>query len=163
MKCQDMIICYCLLILASAASSQHIQHVNCPFQYLYHFGDGFTDVGKSIHVPSRTPNPAARLPYGRSSPGWPTGRWSDGLNDFDFAERATRMETAFLFLGDIEGNDIGYALTQGKSIEEVQTYVPLITRAQIRVARTILIEPALRTLGCTRSVNSTTSNLSASV
>ncbi|KAG8373124.1 hypothetical protein BUALT_Bualt12G0137900 [Buddleja alternifolia] len=85
MKGQDMIICFCLLILASAASSQHIQHVNCPFQYLYHFGDGFTDVGNSIHVPSRTPNPAARLPYGRSSPGWPTGRWSDGLNDFDFA------------------------------------------------------------------------------
>ncbi|KAG8362921.1 hypothetical protein BUALT_BualtUnG0023800 [Buddleja alternifolia] len=228
MKCQDMIICFCLLILASAASSQHIEHVNCPFQYLYHFGDGFTDVGNSIHVPSRTPNPAARLPYGRSSPGWPTGRWSDGLNDFDFAatdfglphlapylnmndsenydgvifsvarspvldinffksrgikippyaavplsaqlrwfknylnsnfpsakERATRMETSFLFLGDIEGNDIGYALTQGKSIEEVQTYVPLITRAQIRVARelirmgaTRLIIPGNAPLGC---------------
>ncbi|KAG8373113.1 hypothetical protein BUALT_Bualt12G0136800 [Buddleja alternifolia] len=187
MKGQDMIICFCLLILASAASSQHIQHVNCPFQYLYHFGDGFTDVGNSIHVPSRTPNPAARLPYGRSSPGWPTGRWSDGLNDFDFAatdfglphlapylnmnasenydgvifsvarspNEPQEWKTLFLFLGDIEANDIGYALTEGKSIEEVQTYVPLITRAQIRVARelirmgaTRLIIPGNAPLGC---------------
>ncbi|KAG8373114.1 hypothetical protein BUALT_Bualt12G0136900 [Buddleja alternifolia] len=72
-----------------------------------------------------------------------------------FMKRATRMENSFLFLGDIEANDIGYALTQGKSIEEVQTYVPLITRAQIRVARelirmgaTRLIIPGNAPLGC---------------
>ncbi|KAG8373090.1 hypothetical protein BUALT_Bualt12G0134500 [Buddleja alternifolia] len=222
------IICFCLLILASAVSSQHIQHVNCPFLYLYHFGDGFTDVGNSIYVPSRTPNPAARLPYGRSSPGWPTGRWSDGLNDFDFAatdfglphlapylnmnasenydgvifsvarspvldinffrsrgikipayaavplsaqirwfknylnsnfpsakELANRMANSFLFLGDIESNDIGYALAQGKSIEEVQAYAPIIIDAQIKIARelismgaTRLIIPGNAPLGC---------------
>ncbi|KAG8373123.1 hypothetical protein BUALT_Bualt12G0137800 [Buddleja alternifolia] len=72
-----------------------------------------------------------------------------------FKSRGIKDGKLFLFLGDIESNDIGYALTQGKTIEEVQTYVPLITRAQIRVARelirmgaTRLIIPGNAPLGC---------------
>ncbi|KAG8379608.1 hypothetical protein BUALT_Bualt07G0106500 [Buddleja alternifolia] len=204
MKGQN-IISFCLLILVGAASSQP-QHVNCPFLYLYHFGDGFTDVGNSIYVPSRTPNPAARLPYatdfglphlapylnmnasetydgvifsvarspvldisffqsrGIKIPPYAAVplsaqvRWFKNYLTSTFRtpkERANRMENSFLFLGDIEGNDIGYALAQGKSIEEVRTYAPLIIQAQIRIARelirmgaTRLIIPGNAPLGC---------------
>ncbi|KAG8369422.1 hypothetical protein BUALT_Bualt14G0010900 [Buddleja alternifolia] len=219
------IICFFLLVLARAVSSQNAR---CPFQYLYHFGDGFTDIGNSIHVrPSESSNPASRLPYGITTPGRPTGRWSDGLIDFDYASAdfglphitpylsmnvsvsydgvifsvarspvldrrffasrgvripsyaislsiqlnwfkkylnsicstqtdcAKRLENSLLLMGDIEGNDIGYPLAQGKSIDEVRNYVPYViraiingTRMLIRMGAKLIIIPGNAPLGC---------------
>ncbi|GFQ08480.1 acetylajmalan esterase, partial [Phtheirospermum japonicum] len=199
----------------------------CPFQYLYHFGDGVTDVGNSIKVLPWGPSlPAARLPYGRTFPGRPTGRWGDGLIDFDYAaadfgfptitpylssnssssngvifsvarspvldhmffksrgvkippyavplsvqlswfkthlksicstlkDCADRLGNSLVLMGDIEANDIGYALVQGKSIKEVQTYVPYVTQAQISATREVIkmgakqiIIPGNAPIGC---------------
>ncbi|KAL8480732.1 hypothetical protein ACS0TY_027320 [Phlomoides rotata] len=199
-----------VLILGVTASSQNT--TKCPFQYLYHFGDGVTDIGNSVKVLPVGPFlPAARSPYGITFPGTPTGRWSDGLIDFDFAARdfglpnivpylglrnssssndgvifsvarspvldrlfllsrgilvpsyaiplsrqiswfktylrsvssnptdgANRLANSAIFLGDVEANDIGYALTQGKSIQQVQTYVPSIIKSQINAARELI-------------------------
>ncbi|KAI3470327.1 hypothetical protein Pfo_026990 [Paulownia fortunei] len=200
------IICFYMLILVGTTSSQN---TSCPFEYLYHFGDGITDTGNSIYVLPKETIPAGRLPYGKTFPGYPTGRWSDGLVDFDYTAEdfglpnivpyltmnhtraagyhgvifsvarspvldrkffrnrniaipsyavplrrqmswfkkhlktvcSTRKEctnwigNSLVLMGDIEGNDIGYALTQGKSIEEAQTYVPYIIKAQIDATR----------------------------
>ncbi|CAA0833322.1 GDSL esterase/lipase [Striga hermonthica] len=195
------------MIFVYATSSQNTR---CPFQYLYHFGDGVTDVGNSIlDLPWGPSLPAARSPYGRTFPGWPTGRWGDGLIDFDYAaaefgfphitpslssnasssngvifsvarspvldhtffksrgvkiptyavplslqlswfkahlksvctsptDCANRLGNSLILLGDIEANDVGYSLIQGKSIREVRTYVPYITEAQIRATRELI-------------------------
>ncbi|KAL8484192.1 hypothetical protein ACS0TY_026770 [Phlomoides rotata] len=215
-----------VLILGVTASSQNT--TKCPFQYLYHFGDGVTDIGNSVKVLPVGPFlPAARSPYGITFPGTPTGRWSDGLIDFDFAARdfglpnivpylglrnssssndgvifsvarspvldrlfllsrgilvpsyaiplsrqiswfktylrsvssnptdgANRLANSAIFLGDVEANDIGYALSQGKSIQQVQTYVPSIIKSQINAARELISSSsAYDNLGCLKSVN----------
>ncbi|KAK6122940.1 hypothetical protein DH2020_043317 [Rehmannia glutinosa] len=182
----------------------------CPFRYLYHFGDGVTDIGNSIRVMPWFDMPAKKYPYGKTYPGWPTGRWSDGLVDFDYTamdfglpfivpylsmDRYTRydgvifsvarspvldhsffkskgvvippyavslsgqmnwfrkylqsiclkpkdcverLENSLILMGDIEGNDIGYLLTQGKTILEVRRYVPLIIKTMIESARELI-------------------------
>ncbi|KAI3470325.1 hypothetical protein Pfo_026988 [Paulownia fortunei] len=218
------IICFFVFILFGTTSSQNTK---CPFQYLYHFGDGVTDIGNSVRVLPWGPLlPAARLPYGVTYPGRPTGRWSDGLIDFDFAaadfgfphitpylsmnatssngvifsvarspvldhnfftsrgvqippyaiplsvqlswfkthlksvcstptDCSNRLGNSLVLMGDIEGNDIGYSLTQGKSIKEVQTYVPFIiqaiintTRELIKMGATRVVIPGNAPLGC---------------
>ncbi|GFP95609.1 acetylajmalan esterase [Phtheirospermum japonicum] len=223
------IICLCLLILVSDTTAS--SNSTCPFQYVFHFGDGVTDIGNSIHVKPKLMRaiPAARPPYGRTYPGYPTGRWSDGRIDFDFTAEdfglpnivayltmdrsrtasydgvifsvarspvldrnffgkrnisitsyavplreqlswfknllksvcQTRWECAqwignsLVLMGDIEGNDIGYALTQGKSIQEVMFYVPFIvktimdtTREIIKLGARRVIIPGNGPLGC---------------
>ncbi|KAI3465070.1 hypothetical protein Pfo_021733 [Paulownia fortunei] len=218
------LVCFFLFILVAATSSKNTK---CPFQYLYHFGDGVTDIGNSIRILPWGPLlPAARLPYGRTFSGRPTGRWSDGLIDFDFAaadfgfphitpylssnatssngvifsvarspvldhkffksrgvkippyavpltvqiswfkthlksicstptERANKLGNSLILMGDIEGNDIGYPLSQGKSIKKVQTYVPYVIRALVNATRelikmgaTLLVIPGNAPLGC---------------
>ncbi|KAG6398041.1 hypothetical protein SASPL_139491 [Salvia splendens] len=52
-----------------------------------------------------------------------------------------------------ELNDIGYALVQGKSIQEVTNYVPLLVEAQINAAREVI------KLGATRVVYTTAAPL----
>ncbi|KAK6161725.1 hypothetical protein DH2020_005106 [Rehmannia glutinosa] len=229
----------CILILLVQICSTCGRRIKCPFQYLYHFGDGVTDIGNSIRVfPWGPSNPAARYPYGTTYPGVPTGRWSDGLIDFDYSSAdfglpnivpylslsdstncdgarspvldgaadfglphvipflsmnalnasksydgvifsvarspvldttffrtkhvtipsyavslqkqlswfktyltsvcsttqdcANRLRKSLILMGDIEGNDIGYPLAQGKSIAKVKSYVPFVIRAIIK-------------------------------
>ncbi|KAK6122941.1 hypothetical protein DH2020_043318 [Rehmannia glutinosa] len=155
-----------------------------PPDYLYHFGDGVTDIGNSIYVLPKVTIPHGRWPYGMTFPGYPTGRWSDaedfGLPDIvpylnmNHTRAASYHGVIFsvgrspvldhcsewignslVLMGDIEGNDIGYALTQGKSIEEVQTYVPAIVKAIIDATREVIelgatqaIIPGNAPLGC---------------
>ncbi|CAA0833314.1 GDSL esterase/lipase [Striga hermonthica] len=76
------IVCLHLAIQIGTSSAEGW---NCPFDYLYHWGDGVTDIGNSIHVLPKITIPAGRKPYGMTYPGFPTGRWSDGLVDFDFS------------------------------------------------------------------------------
>ncbi|KAI3450443.1 hypothetical protein Pfo_007108 [Paulownia fortunei] len=210
------IISFFLFIIAGATSSQNTK---CPFQYLYHFGDGFTDIGNSIKVLPWGPFlPAARLPYGKTYPGKPTGRWSDGRTDFDYAaadfglpnivpylsmnastsydgvifsvarspvldriffasrginippsvvplsvqlswfktylksicsnptDCANRLGNSLVLFGDIEGLDTGYSLTQGKSIEEVKSYVPFTIQALIEAAKELIKMGATRVI-----------------
>ncbi|KAL3635071.1 hypothetical protein CASFOL_022125 [Castilleja foliolosa] len=223
------IICSFLLILVSGTTAS-ISKTTCPFQFLFHFGDGVTDIGNSIHVRPKMIIPAGLPPYGRTYPGYPTGRWSDGRVDFDFTaidfglpnivpyltlnqSMATRIDgvifsvarstvldqhffrsrniiipqfavslrqqflwfknllksscktkkecakwigNSLVLMGDIEGNDIGYALTQGKSIQQLKLiYVPLIVKTIIDTTREIIelgarrvIIPGNGPLGC---------------
>ncbi|GFP83136.1 acetylajmalan esterase [Phtheirospermum japonicum] len=169
---------------------------------------GILPIRNSIKVLPWGPSlPAARLPYGQTFPGRPTGRWGDGLIDFDYAAAdfgfptitpylssnssssngvifsvarspvldhmffksrgvkippyavplncADRLGNSLVLMGDIEANDIGYALVQGKSIKEVQTYVPYVTQAQISATREVIkmgakqiIIPGNAPIGC---------------
>ncbi|KAK6138576.1 hypothetical protein DH2020_027682 [Rehmannia glutinosa] len=217
----------CILILLVQTCSTCGRRIKCPFQYLYHFGDGVTDIGNSIRVfPWGPSNPAARYPYGTTYPGVPTGRWSDGLIDFDYSwlphvipflsmnalnasksydgvifsvarspvldttffrtkhvtipsyavslqkqlswfktyltsvcsttqDCANRLRKSLILMGDIEGNDIGYPLAQGKSIAKVKSYVPFVIRAIIKattelinMGATLIIIPGNSPIGC---------------
>ncbi|KAL7145694.1 hypothetical protein ABFS83_07G104300 [Erythranthe nasuta] len=206
------VVCFSLLIQTS-----HQQNTTCPFQYIYHFGDGITDIGNSIRVLPFGPFlPSTRPPYGTTFPGRPTGRWSDGRVDVDFIaadlglpniipylsmrgstsndgvifsvarspvlsplffklrgvdfppyavplggqlrwfkayllsvcstpqDCAVRLANSLIVLGDIEGNDYGYPLAQGKSIQEVNTYVPFVIRALIDAATELIQMGATR-------------------
>ncbi|KAK6122570.1 hypothetical protein DH2020_043687 [Rehmannia glutinosa] len=204
-------ICFFLLMTVAAGDATLSEKTTkCPFRYLYHFGDGVTDIGNSIRVMPWFDMPAKKYPYGKTYPGWPTGRWSDGLVDFDYTaidfglpfivpylsmDRYTRydgvifsvarspvldhsffkskgvvippyavslggqmnwfrkylqsiclkpkdcverLENSLILMGDIEGNDIGYLLTQGKTILE----------ELIRLGATRIIIPGNGPVGC---------------
>lgn len=76
------IICVLLSVLLVTTSAQNTR---CPFQYMYHLGDGVFDNGNAIaNIPSGFRLPAASLPYGETYPGYATGRWSDGRLDIDY-------------------------------------------------------------------------------
>ncbi|KAK4489079.1 hypothetical protein RD792_004873, partial [Penstemon davidsonii] len=203
------------------------QSDRCPFDLLYHLGDGVFDNGNAIaNMPYGSRLPAARLPYGETDPGRPTGRWCDGLLDIDYGAQglgfeqitpysspnvssanaimfavarspvldrpffttrnirippyaaslnvqmswfkkylnticstredcADKLANALFLFGDVEANDITFGLIQGKSMEEVQTYIPYITEAQINAAReairlgaTRVILPGNAPIGC---------------
>ncbi|CAA0816417.1 GDSL esterase/lipase [Striga hermonthica] len=72
------------------------------------------------------------------------------------ADCRNRLANSLILLGDIEANDVGYALTQGKSINEVRTnYVPRIIQTQIDVVRELtgmgarrIIVPGSSPIGC---------------
>ncbi|GER27909.1 GDSL esterase/lipase [Striga asiatica] len=220
------IVCVFLVLQFGPGLSQG---PSCPFEYLYHFGDGVTDNGNSIYVLPKVQIPAGRKPYGMTYPGYPTGRWSDGRVDFDYTAEdfglpeivpylnmnhsraaeyhgvifstarspvldfsffkkrnivvppyavplSTQMRwfkrhlkticdsrsecsewigSSLVLMGDIEGNDITYALTQGKTIKEARSYVPAIIKAQIDATRETIklgarrvIIPGNGPLGC---------------
>ncbi|KAL7106442.1 hypothetical protein ACP275_07G114100 [Erythranthe tilingii] len=51
---------------------------------------------------------------------------------------------SIIILGHIEANDIGYSLQQGKSIQQVETYVPFMIRALIEAASDLVRMGATR-------------------
>ncbi|KAJ3670884.1 hypothetical protein LUZ60_008310 [Juncus effusus] len=55
---------------------------------LFAFGDSLTDTGNFLHSIGDQPDPAGRLPYGRTYFGRPTGRFSDGRVIVDFIAEA---------------------------------------------------------------------------
>ncbi|MFX6571592.1 SGNH/GDSL hydrolase family protein [Acinetobacter baumannii] len=200
-------LCFSVFVLVSSAATQNPV---CPFDYLFHTGDGFFDVGNAIRVQPDGPSlPANNYPYGITDPGYPSGRWSDGLLDMDYggalygfpkvtpslaanasnyialiiatasspvlnasfftsrgvnltsyalplstqlnllkeylslicstpAECSDILANSLFTTGDAEGNDVGYPLVQGKSIEEAMTYVPYVTDAQISALRELI-------------------------
>ncbi|KAL1543101.1 acetylajmaline esterase [Salvia divinorum] len=197
-----------------------------PIRTLFQFGDSLSDTGNVIRLLPVGPTlPAARLPYGETFPGRPTGRWSDGRliidyttmalglplvdpyldknasfrNGVNFAvagatalnasfflsrgilvssvgsldtqlrsfrtylasicttprECGDYLKRALIFVGEIGGNDINYPLSQGRSLEEIRTYVPFInqaianaTREIIRAGATRLVVPGNFPIGC---------------
>ncbi|KAK4479029.1 hypothetical protein RD792_014540 [Penstemon davidsonii] len=208
-------VCFLVLILASTTSSQNTR---CPFDLLYHLGDGVFDNGNAIaNMRHGSRLPAAKLPYGNTHPGNPTGRWSDGLLDIDYgaqglgfqeitaylsenvssanaimfavarspvldstfftsrgirippytvslsaqmnwfkkylsticstpADRANKLANALFLFGDVEANDITYSLIQGKSLQQVRSYIPYVTKAQISAAREVIRMGATRVI-----------------
>ncbi|KAG6432150.1 hypothetical protein SASPL_103724 [Salvia splendens] len=61
----------------------------CPIQTLFQLGDSLSDTGNAIRLlPVGLTLPAARLPYGETFPGRPTGRWSNGRLIIDYAAMA---------------------------------------------------------------------------
>ncbi|CAA0841462.1 GDSL esterase/lipase, partial [Striga hermonthica] len=57
---------------------------------------------------------------------------------------ADRLKKSLIFMGEIGGNDINYPLTQGKSLEEIKTYVPFINQAIVNATRVIILAGASR-------------------
>ncbi|KAL3846202.1 hypothetical protein ACJIZ3_003605 [Penstemon smallii] len=202
-------VCVLVFVLASTTSSQNTR---CPFDLLYHLGDGVFDNGNAIaNMRHGSRLPAAKLPYGNTHPGNPTGRWSDGLLDIDYGAqglgfpeitaylsenvssanaimfavarspvldstfftsrgirippytvslsvqmswfkkylsticstrtyRANKLANALFLFGDVEANDITYSLIQGKSLQQVRSYIPM--------GATRVILPGNAPLGC---------------
>ena len=59
-------------------------------------------------------------------------------------DRLNRLVSSLFLFGDVEANDITFALLQGKSIQEVQSYITYITQAQINAARVRIRKPLLK-------------------
>ncbi|KAK4489698.1 hypothetical protein RD792_000332 [Penstemon davidsonii] len=128
-------------------------------------GDGVFDNGNAIaNMQHGSRLPAANTPYGNTHPGKPTGRWSDGLLDIDYGDRANKLSKALVLFGDVEANDITYSLIQKKSIQKEvikmgATRVILPRNAPIRCYPFILTELASANpadyddMGCLKSVN----------
>lgn len=75
----------CLLIVFVLIGTVSSQNPVCPFDLLFHLGDGVFDNGNTVaSQPYGSLLPAASLPYGQTDPGFPSGRWSDGLLDIDY-------------------------------------------------------------------------------
>ncbi|KAH6816611.1 hypothetical protein C2S51_021431 [Perilla frutescens var. frutescens] len=202
-------------------------NIKCPIQSLYQLGDSLSDTGNLVRILPVGPTlPPARLPYGETFPGRPTGRWSDGklivdftamafglpllnpnldrnasfrngvnfavagataLNSSFFASRGIivppyvgslylqltsfrtylasicstpqvctdKLRRSLIFVGEIGGNDINYSLSQGKSLDEIRTYVPFMNQAITNVTRDIILAgasrvvvPGISALGC---------------
>ncbi|KAK4481020.1 hypothetical protein RD792_006061 [Penstemon davidsonii] len=209
------VICFLMFVLVVTTSSQS-QNTRCPFDLLYHLGDGVFDNGNAVaNMQHGSRLPAANIPYGNTHPGKPTGRWSDGLLDIDYGaqglgfqeitaylsensssanaimfavarspvldrsfftsrgiiipsytvslsvqmswfkkylnticstptDRANKLSNALFLFGDVEANDITYSLIQRKSVQEVRSYIPHVTRAQINAAREVIKMGATR-------------------
>ena len=70
-----IVVVFLLLIAAGTASAQNRI---CPFEIMYRFGDGISDIGNAIRIPPVGPLlPPTRDPYGVTFPGsyWPLVRW----------------------------------------------------------------------------------------
>ncbi|XP_027069869.1 acetylajmalan esterase-like [Coffea eugenioides] len=70
-------------------------------------------------------------------------------------ECSTKLRQSLFWVGEIGGNDINYAFTQGKSLQEIRTYIPSITQAIINNTRQIIqlgakriVVPGNFPLGC---------------
>ncbi|KAL3839561.1 hypothetical protein ACJIZ3_024152 [Penstemon smallii] len=197
------VIIFLMFVLVATTSSQS-QNTRCPFDLLYHLGDGVFDNGNAVaNMQHGSRLPAANIPYGNTHPGKPTGRWSDGLLDIDYGaqglgfseitaylsensssanaimfaekprikipsytvslniqmswfkkylnaicptptDRADKLSNALFLFGDVEANDITYSLIQRKSIQQVQSYIPYVTKAQINAAREVIKMGATR-------------------
>ncbi|KAK4490228.1 hypothetical protein RD792_000888 [Penstemon davidsonii] len=90
-------ICLLVFVLVGSVSSQSTV---CPFDFLFHLGDGVFDNGNAIAIPPFGSSlPAASLPYGVTYPGNPTGRWCDGLLDIDVGATAMGFPVLTPYLG----------------------------------------------------------------
>ncbi|XP_051149796.1 acetylajmalan esterase-like [Andrographis paniculata] len=58
------------------------RRIKCPIDSIYQLGDSISDTGNLKRLMPL--NPATRSPYGKTFPGHPTGRWSDGRLMIDY-------------------------------------------------------------------------------
>ncbi|CAK9175068.1 unnamed protein product [Ilex paraguariensis] len=81
----------------------------------------------------------------------------DQLNWFKFhlnticqapAECEELLSKALVFVGEIGGNDLNYAIIQGKSIQEIHTYQPYIIEEVIHLGAVNIIVPGNLPMGC---------------
>ncbi|KAK4488669.1 hypothetical protein RD792_004440 [Penstemon davidsonii] len=86
-----------IIFVVALVNSVSSQSVVCPFDFLYHLGDGVFDNGNSIVIQPKLP--AAHWPYGITYPGKPTGRWCDGLLDIDIGATAMGFPVLTPYLG----------------------------------------------------------------
>ncbi|CAI9096917.1 OLC1v1033179C1 [Oldenlandia corymbosa var. corymbosa] len=53
-------------------------------------------------------------------------------------EYLTKLRNSVVFLGEIGGNDINYPISQGRSLQEIYTYIPSITGAIVNGIRDVI-------------------------
>ncbi|PIA50579.1 hypothetical protein AQUCO_01200044v1 [Aquilegia coerulea] len=59
-------------------------------------------------------------------------------------ECANRLEHSLVFVGEIGGNDYNYGFFQGKSMEEIRSYVPQVVQAITNAVREVIHAGAVR-------------------
>ncbi|XP_019199834.1 PREDICTED: acetylajmalan esterase-like [Ipomoea nil] len=115
------ILCFLLVYAAaSGVENENQKVVVCPFRSIYQFGASLHDTGNLIRVGAIGPTlPAARLPYGITFPGRPTGRWSDGLLIVDFIARAVGLPLLNPYLDKNASftNGVNFAVTASTALD----------------------------------------------
>ncbi|KAF5196250.1 GDSL esterase/lipase [Thalictrum thalictroides] len=90
---------------------------------------------RNLHVPASNSPLSTQLNWFR-----------DHLNSVchNPTECAHRLEHALVFMGEIGGNDYNNAFFQGKSMEEIRTYVPSVVQAIANAVREVIHAGAVR-------------------
>ncbi|KAK4488600.1 hypothetical protein RD792_004366 [Penstemon davidsonii] len=113
-------VCFLMFVLVASTSSQSQNNTRCPFDLLYHFGDGVFDSSNAVaNALFGSRLPAANLPYGITFPGRPTGRWSDGLLDIDYGAQALGFQgiTAYLSQNSSSADAIIFAVARSPVLD----------------------------------------------
>ncbi|KVH97014.1 GDSL esterase/lipase At1g28570-like [Cynara cardunculus var. scolymus] len=113
---------------------------------------GATALDSSFHAARGVPNPLTNSSL-RVQLGWFKQSWPSICAKVQDCDQLIRH--SLILMGEIGGNDYNHALLAGKSIDEIETYVPLVVKAIISTvkeliklgAKTILI-PGNLPIGC---------------
>ncbi|XP_047332568.1 GDSL esterase/lipase At2g27360-like isoform X2 [Impatiens glandulifera] len=143
-----------IIILLSSFSGNFT--VGC-YTSIFSFGDSLADTGNSLHL-SQTIGyhvNSGTFPFGQTYFHRPTGRFSDGRLIIDFIDCREIFNNSLFLLGEIGGNDYNHAFADGRSFEEIQTFVdPVIHSISntiielIEIGAVTFIVPGNLPIGC---------------
>ncbi|KAF3562829.1 hypothetical protein DY000_02019835 [Brassica cretica] len=155
-----------LLVLLFFVSLVHATDP-CLINSIYQFGDSIADTGNLIrNGPTGAKSHAASFPYGQTYFQQATVAGSTALNSSFFTSRnlhvpATNtplstqlswfkshlrstchspscLKQSLIMMGEIGGNDYNYGFFQGKSTEEIRSYIPHVVGAIAAAARDVI-------------------------
>ncbi|RLN22535.1 hypothetical protein C2845_PM07G38750 [Panicum miliaceum] len=148
-----IVLCLQIFLLLSRFSySTQAQYTS-----IFSFGDSYTDTGnKAIISGPATPDLwITKPPYGMTFFGHPTGRLSDSRLIIDFIACKEYLAKALFVVGELGWNDYGIMLVGGKSVAEVQSYIPRIvgtisaaTEKLINEGATAILVSGISPMGC---------------
>ncbi|KAI3857361.1 hypothetical protein MKW92_000655 [Papaver armeniacum] len=113
------------------------------YKSIFSFGDSLADTGNVLF--SSPDEYVGKLPYGETYFHQATGRFSDGRLVIDFIDDCHEfLKTSLILMGEIGTNDYNHPFSQGRSLGEIQTFVPEIIKA-ISFAIKVLIKEGVVT------------------
>ncbi|KAI3744926.1 hypothetical protein L1987_58024 [Smallanthus sonchifolius] len=103
-------------------------YANGCYPSIISFGDPLADTGNRKLLASTTNYVRFTCgpPYGQNFIGQFTGRCSNGRLIIDFLDCRNFIGRSLIIMGEIGGNDYNFPLSRGKTIDEVQSNVPLV-------------------------------------
>ncbi|CAN4108741.1 unnamed protein product [Withania somnifera] len=131
----DLLMLISLVVLQQKGDAQELIKLQnprlkkCRFDKIYQLGDSLSDTGNCIRESLCGANSAcSRLPYGMTLFQKATGRCSDGMLMIDFIDCPKYLEKSLFLVGEI-GDEFNYAVSQGKTLDDLRRMVPDVVQA----------------------------------